>query len=107
MLVEKVGGQVEDLLELAVPRNQVLPLIEHGDSIAHILERDAELFLALPNLIEQPCVLHRDHRLSSEVLQQYNLPIAKRPDFLSIDVNHPREQSVFSERHRQTTPGST
>ena len=69
MLFEKDVGQVEDLLELAVPRDQVLGFVEHRHAVAHVLERDAEFFLALPDFVQQPRVLHRDHRLRGEVLQ--------------------------------------
>ena len=52
LLFEKDVGQVVDLLELAVPRDQVLGFVEHGHTVAHVLERDSQFFLALPNFIE-------------------------------------------------------
>ena len=44
-------GHVKDFLELAVPRDQMLCFIEHGDAVAHILEGDAKFFLALREFI--------------------------------------------------------
>ena len=76
-LGEKIVGQVEDVLELAVPRDQMLRFVEHGDAVAHVLERDAKFLLALADFIQQPRVLHRDHRLGSEVLQQRDLLVAR------------------------------
>ena len=58
--------------------------VEHGDTVAHVLERDAQFFLALADFVEQPRVLHRDHRLGGEVLQQRDLFVGERPDLLAI-----------------------
>jgi hypothetical protein len=47
MLSEKGIGQIKDLRELAVPRNQVLGFVKHGHAVAHVFKSDAEFFLAL------------------------------------------------------------
>ena len=70
---DDIVGHIQDILELAVPCDQMLRFVEHGDAIAHVLERDAEFFLALPNFVKQPGVLHRNDRLRGEVLQQRDL----------------------------------
>ena len=40
-------GQVEDLLELAVPRGEALRFVEHRDAVAHVLEGDAQFCLSV------------------------------------------------------------
>jgi hypothetical protein len=42
---EEPVGQIENLLELAIPRHQTGRFIEHRDTIAHVFERDAQLGL--------------------------------------------------------------
>ena len=74
---DDIVGHVKDILELAVPRDQMLRFIEHGDAVAHVLERDAKFFLALPDLLQQPRILHRDHCLVSETSKQHDLSIAE------------------------------
>ena len=44
---EDVVGHIEDVLELAVPRDQTQRFVEHRDAVAHVLEGDAEFVLAL------------------------------------------------------------
>jgi hypothetical protein len=66
-------GQVEDLLEFAIPRNEVLGFVEHRYAVTHVLECDTEFLLALADFIQQPRVLHCDDRLCGKVLQQGNL----------------------------------
>ncbi len=36
--------------------------------------------------VNQPRILHRDHRLRGEILQQRNLLVGERPHLLAIDV---------------------
>ena len=85
MLFEQVVGQVEDLLELAVPRDQAMGFVEHRHAVAHVLEGDAEFLLALADFVQQPRILHRDHRLRGEVLQQGDLLVGERPHLLAVD----------------------
>ena len=44
-------GHVQDILELAVPRDQMLRFVEHCDAVAHVLEGDAEFRLTLREFI--------------------------------------------------------
>ena len=101
MLLQKSIGHVEDFLKLAVPRDQMLRFVEHGDAIAHVLERDAEFFLALPDLLQQPCILHRDHRLVSETAKQRDLSIAEWPHLLTKDGDHPEKLIVLAQCNAQ------
>ena len=44
------------------------------------------LLQGLARLVNQPRVLHRDDRLRREVLQQRDLLVGERPDFLAIKM---------------------
>ena len=110
MLFEKVVGQVEDLLELAVPCDQMLRFVEHGHAVAHVLERDAEFFLALADFIQQPRVLHRDHRLRGEVLQQGDLLVGERRGLPGGRRDEAEQGLVLPQRHPEASaaaPGPT
>ena len=43
--------------------------VEHDDAIGHIVKCDAQLRLALADLVEKSRILHRNDGLSSKVLQ--------------------------------------
>jgi hypothetical protein len=62
-------GQIEDALEVHVPSGKSQIGIEHSDTVAHVVERDAQFCLALADLVQQPCVVHCDHGLRGETLQ--------------------------------------
>jgi hypothetical protein len=72
-------GHVEDVLELAVPCDEMLRFVEHRHAVAHVLERDAEFLLTLPDFIQQPRILHRDHRLGGEAFEERDLSLAEWP----------------------------
>jgi hypothetical protein len=107
MLPEKVVGQIEDLLELSIPCNQVLRFIEHRHAIAHFLEGDTQLILPLPDFVQQSRVLHRDHRLRGEALQQGDLLIGKNPNFLSIDRKEANNLVIFEKWHIEHRSSAT
>ena len=58
--------QIEQLLEIAVPRGKPRCGVEHDDAIAHIVEGNAKLGLAVVQLLKQSSILDRDHRLVGE-----------------------------------------
>ena len=70
-------GQIEYLLEVQVPGGEPQLGVKHRDAVAHIVEGDAQLGLALADLVQQPGILHRDNRLCREVLQQRDLLVAR------------------------------
>ena len=49
--------------------------------------------------VDQPRILHRDHRLRGEVLQQRDLLVGKRPDLLAVDHDKPEHRVVPAQRH--------
>ena len=86
-------ARIEQVLEIAVPGGEALLAIEHRDPVAHIVEGDAQLGLALADLVQQPSIVHRDHGLCGKLLQQRDLFLGERPVLLSKDheiADHPR-----------------
>src|SRR5204862_97304 len=70
-------GQIEHLLEIAVPRGKARRGIEHDDAVPHIVEGDAQLGLTLAELVEEARIFDRDHRLVSEGGGQLDLLLRK------------------------------
>ena len=79
-LCDRLVGQVQDRLEIAVPRNKTSVCAEHRNSIAHIVEGDAQLGLSIPQFLEQSRILDRDHRLIGETGRELDLFIGERLD---------------------------
>ena len=50
---------------------------------------------------EQPRILHRDHRLGGEVLQQRDLLVGERPHLLAIDSDVAEQDVVLAQRHSE------
>ena len=46
--------------------------------------------------VDQPRVLHRDHRLGSEVLQQGDLLVGERTHFLAVDRDEAKHSLVLA-----------
>src|SRR6185436_12553665 len=67
-LADERVRQIEDVLEIVVPCREPQVRVEHRDAVAHVVEGDAQFHLALPDLVQQPRVVHRDYRLCSKVL---------------------------------------
>src|SRR5262249_24885369 len=53
---------------------------------------------------DQPRILHRDHRLRSEVLQQRDLLLGERLHFLPVDIDRPEQGIFLTQCHRE--PGA-
>ena len=70
--------------------------VEHRDAVAHVVERDAEFVLALADFVQQPRVLHRDHRLGREILQQRDLLVRERAHLVTAGDNHAEERVVLA-----------
>src|SRR6185436_12735954 len=64
-----------------------------------LLQRFGEVIGALTQLVEQPRVLDRDHRLGGEVRHQVNLLASKRPYFLLIDADGSDQSSFLEHGH--------
>src|SRR6516164_10750765 len=64
------------------------------------------LFERLARLGQQPRILHRDDRLSGEVLQQRNLLVGKRPYLLAVDRERPDYGIVLAQRYNQAGTGT-
>ena len=93
---------------LAQPHRLFQHRIEHrrqiaGRGIDHLQHLGGRglLLQRLALFGDQPRILHRDHRLCGEVLQQRYLLLGERPHFLPVDVDMPQHSLVFAERHRE------
>src|SRR6266446_1475351 len=60
-----------------------------------------DLLGTLPQLAQQPRILHRDNRLRREILQQRDLFFGKRPDLLAIDTEYAEHRIVPAQRARR------
>ena len=60
---------------------------------------------ALAQFGEQPRILHRDHRLRREVLQQRDLLVGERPHLLAIERDDAEHAIVLAQRHHQARCG--
>jgi len=47
-------------------------------------------------LSQQPRVLHRDHRLRGEILQQRDLLVGERENFFAMHDDRPEQRLVFA-----------
>ena len=88
---------------IAQPRRLFEHRIEHRREIAGRRVDDLQhlggrglLLQRLAGLGDQPRVLHRDHRLRREILQQRDLLVGKRPDFLAVDAKCAKERGSFA-----------
>ena len=63
------------------------------------------LLQRLARLGDQPRVLHRDHRLRREILQQRDLLVGERPHLLAIDGDSAEQRIVLAQRHDQQRSG--
>ena len=77
-----------------VPRGQPQLGVEHRHTVAHIVEGDAQLGLALADLVEQPRIVHRDHRLRGEVFEQRDLFFGKWPHLAARAGDHAEQRVV-------------
>jgi hypothetical protein len=55
----------------------------------------------LAQFAQQPCVLHRDHRLRGEVLQQGDLLVGERANFRAVNRENTEESSILEQGYRQ------
>jgi hypothetical protein len=76
-LGEKGIGQIENALEIKVPRSEPQLSVKHRHAIAHIVKGHAQLGLALTDLVKQPGIVHRNHRLCSKAFEQRDLPFGE------------------------------
>jgi len=77
--------QVQDRLEIAVPCDKARVGAEHDDAIAHIVEGDAQLGLAVAQFFEQARILDRDHRLVRESGSEFNLLVREGFDARAVN----------------------
>ncbi len=93
---EERVGQIEHFLEISIPRGQSQVLVEHDHAIAHIVEGDPQFGLTLADLIKESCVLHCDHCLRREALQQRDFLVSERSYLQPGRNDHSQERVVLS-----------
>ncbi len=76
------------------------------DDLQHLGGRGL-LLQRLPLLGHQPRILHRDHRLGGEVLQQRDLLVGERPNLLAIDRDAAEQRLVLAQRHGEQRASTT
>ena len=59
------------------------------------------LLQGLARLGDEPRVLHRDHRLRGEVLQQCYLFVGKWPNLLAVDREKPQQSTFVAQRYAE------
>jgi hypothetical protein len=74
---------------------------EHVTRRCLVSERLLEIASALPQLAKEPRVLHRDHRLDGEILQQCDLLFGERAHLLPVDREAAEQDIVFAQGHDQ------
>jgi hypothetical protein len=98
-LSQQSVGQIEKLLEIAVPRREPLLGVEHRNPVAHIVKGDAQLGLPLADLAEQPRILDRDHRLVGKGAHQLDLPLGERLHPLPREIDRAEHDALAQQRH--------
>src|SRR6266481_5907267 len=89
--------QIKHLLEIAVPRGKSRRGVEHDDAIAHIVEGDAKLGLAVVQLTQEPRILDGDRCLISKGSCQLDFSVRKRIDPRSTN-NKNANQRVLAQK---------
>ena len=81
---DDIVGHVQDILKLAVPRDQMLCFVEHCDAVAHVFEGDAQFGLTLREFrgpfaqcAEVGDAANGDDGLFREGLQQRDLTVGE------------------------------
>ena len=101
-----IKGRQESEIGLAQPHGLFQHRIEHRRQIAGVGVDDLQhlgcrglLFQRLLRFSDQPRVLHRDHRLGGEVLQQGLLFFGKGAHLLAIETEQTNRSLVLDQRH--------
>jgi hypothetical protein len=97
-------GQIEHLLEIAVPRREPLLGVKHRHTVAHVVKGDAQLGLPLADLAEQPRILDRDDRLVGKGAHQLYLPLGERLDPLVVKRDNADRLALVQQRHPKCGP---
>jgi len=94
-------GKLEDPLGIEVPGGEPQFPVEHSHPVAHIVECNAQLGLALADLVEQPGIVHRNHRLRREVLKQRDFFLGEWSYFRPSGGDDPKKLALSAQRNTQ------
>ena len=99
-----VAQKQRSVIAVAEPVRLFQYRVEHRGEVAGRAVDDAQhlggrglLLQCLARLGQQPRVLHRDHCLCREILQQCDLLCSKRPDFLTVNGDDAEESVTVAE----------
>ena len=88
--------------EKALEAPHALQLAElGGDARLQFAVHRRDLLGTRTQFAEQPRILHRDHRLCREILQQRDLLVGERPHLFAGGSDHPEKLVVATQRHAQ------
>ena len=73
--------------------------LEHVGGDGLLLERFGQIGCALPQLVEESCVLDSNDRLDGKVLDQLDLFVRERPHLGTIDKKRANQLLPFEQRH--------
>src|SRR5262249_55521229 len=73
--------------------------IKHRDAVAHVVEGNAQLGLAVTQLAQKTCVLDGDHRLAGKVPDQLDLLVGERRDLGSEDTDQAYDVVILDHRY--------
>jgi hypothetical protein len=106
-LRQDLVGKLKQFLEIAVPGGKVQCFVKHRHPVDHVVKGDPQFLLTLADLVHQPCIFHRDHRLRRKVLQERDLLVGKWPHFVAERGNGAEQNVVFAQRNQKEDPGAT
>ena len=72
-----------------------------------MLQRFREIISALAQLVEQPRIFDGDHGLCGKILDQLDLLVGKRADFLTIDRDNADQVILFEHRYDQKSTSTS
>src|SRR6516162_3405436 len=71
--------------------------------LRYFLRAHLQLSRSLPQFVQKPGVLDRDHSLGSKIRDQLNLLIGKWPYLLAVDTDRTNQFALFEHRHVEKT----
>ena len=70
---------------------------EHRHPVAHIVEGNAQLGLALADLVQEPGIVHRNDRLRREAFERRDLLVGERPRIATIEAKSTQQRVVLTQ----------
>ena len=101
--IAKPGGGLDHRVEHGLQiEGRATDNLQHVAGRGLVFQRFLKIGGALAQLVEQPRILHRDHRLRGEILHQRDLLVGERPDFRARGGDHAEQHIVLAQRYKKT-----